>query len=377
MQSTSSAKFYDADLFLTYIRSFFYEDFSFVAALLDPDATLNPGAQEGDSALAIALYFQERFGQLASTSVDVVEKFERAVSAGETFDWGDESVGGNPQEAALGRERLMRMREEIEFDGPPKSTEDHLKRNDHFLLAQRDLMCMASFPAPVKVNEHGRTLVGEYHSDSSGDFRIPLVSLPALKGAAPGQGNGSLEFFLSVRGRYILSTVTLGDKIVAVNSLSDNFSEDMKEQISSFWASQAAVTEQRELRLAAIRRALSEPTASVYAEHYRQNSARIADETYAIKGLLFTPGSQLARCRELLHENGLFKMLGNDPDFIRVVALVSLAISYTFDRASVAEFLAKRGVRLDEVLGRLKNCWDANGLPVVLEHSDELLWSYV
>ena len=378
IQSMESPKFEDPDLFLTYIRSFFYEDYELVAVLLDPETALDPWSGRNDSAQAISRYFQKRFAQLVhSTTEERVERFEQAVSRGATFDWDDEAMGADPQKATLGRERLYRMLEEINFDGPPDTLEKVLKRSDHFLFAQRDLMCIGSFPAPVEVNEHGRALVGEYRSDSTGDFRIPLLSIPALEGVPPRKGDGSLEFFLSVNGRYSLSTVTLGDEIVAVNSLSDNFTEDLKKQVTGYWTSQASVTHLRKLRLTAIGKALEEPTVRVYTEHYRQNCARVTDETYATRALLFTPDSHLARCRELLHEHGLYEVLGGDPDFIRTVALVSLLVAFTPDRERVSELLAERGIGLDAILNRLRDCWDSHRLPIILEPSEGVLQSYL
>lgn len=377
INQTKSNKLFDRDLYLTYLRSFFYEDYAFVATLLDPDAVLDPWTHYNDSAQNISVYLQKRFAQLfVLTTRTEVDRFELAVSAGQEFAW-QIPPDVDPGLQELGRQRLQQMLAEIDFEGPADSTEKILRRNDHWLLAQRDLMCIGSFPAPVEVNVHQRALVGEYKSDSTTDLRIPLCSLPALEGVAVGKGAGSTEFFLSATGRYSLQTVTLNNQVVAIHSLSDNFTDAVRKQVTGYWTSLENATELRKSRYAAIHRALKESTAEVYVEHYRENAARVADELYGSKALLFTPSSHIDLCLQTLLGSGLYEILNKDSDLVRAVAYLSLVVAANPDRRAISEFLAEESLDLDELLDRISHSWESYGLPLVMEFGENLLWSYV
>jgi len=71
-----------------------------------------------------------------------------------------------------------------------------LRRHMSWIIAQRDLFCVGSFKAPVKINEHGRLSVGTYEG-ANADDDFPVVAGRALDGVEAGDGMGSIDFFIS------------------------------------------------------------------------------------------------------------------------------------------------------------------------------------
>jgi hypothetical protein len=346
------SKFADTDLFLTYLRSFFYDDFGLVAVLLDPDKEIaSVGAGPIDSAEAISRYLQERFLRLAEfTTPAAIDEFETAMVAKEDPMVPPTAIGSDPALAARGKDLLDGMIKELDFDGPPDSLEKRLLRAHHWLVAQRDLMCVGSFDAPIRVNGHKRVLVTAPATATS-QFSPPIFSFKAIADASPAQGEGSVEFFLSPAGHYSVLTVTLDDRVVAVESGSPNLTSDLREQVAEYRASLTAAQEERKVWRAIVDAMLDELAASDdYLSHYRQNNRRVAEAIYFPKALLFTTDPHLDAAIEQLRADGLYTVLGTDFDLIRGAAALSLVGSFNNTIRTAREWLAESNINVDSVI---------------------------
>jgi hypothetical protein len=374
VRQMQSEKFFDTDLFLNYLRTFFYEDYAFVAVLLDPDKEISSvGAGSRDSAEAISRYFQQRLTQLVRfTTQDEVSHFEQAILGDPEEYYSRVQFGAPPSLAERGRQLLEEWVQEIDFDGPINTMEEMLLRRDHWTLAQRHLMCIGSFEAPIRVNEYQRVLVGEY-TGSTGDFQFPIFAAAALPDAPQGSGRGSVEFFLSPAGQYSVLTVTLNDRVVAIYSLSPNFTDTLKDDIVSYRASHSSAMQERSMWRSLVTEMLeADSTTSIYLEHYRKNARKIADAFYLPKALLYTPDASLTRAINALRKNGFYHILGEDYDLIRALARLSLVNAINMTREAALKWLAEDGCDFETVRAALQRCEKKTGLRLVEEYENNL-----
>jgi hypothetical protein len=362
---TQCAKLFDTDLYMNYLRTFFYDDYAYIATLLDPDKEISAaGGGRNDSAQAISTYFQERIYRLFEyTNEKTITEFEEMALAGQTVP----EMGSDPALAQRGRELLDEMLAELDFDGPPDTREKLLLRRDQWTLAQRELMCVGSFVTPVAVNVHGRVAVGEFPLGPA-DVRIPVFSLPALPDWSVDSGEGSVEFFLSPAGRYSVFTVTLHHKVVAIGSLSPNLSDEVKEQICGYKTSHSQAAEERGIWHAVLESILNEKTPHWdYLTHYRKEARRVADAVYLPKALALTPDDRLEAAIAVLSKDGFYQLLGRDFDAVMGAARLSLATSVTFSRNTVEQLVGRDGTDMDFVLAAIRNAEQATAVKLLQE----------
>lgn len=374
VRQTQSESFFDTDLFLNYLRTFFYEDYAFVAILLDPDKEISSvGAGSHDSAEAISRYFQQRFTQLVRfTTQDEVSRFEQAILGNPNEYYSRVQFAAPPSLAERGRQLLEEGIQEIyNFDGPANTLEEKLFRNDQWTLAQRHLMCIGSFEAPIRVNEHKRVLVGEY-AGNTGDFQFPIFATAALPDAPQGSGQGSVEFFLSPAAQCSVLTVTLKNRVVAIFSLSPNFNDALKDDIASHQASHLSAMQGRSTWRSLVTEMLEADSTSIYLSHYRKNTREIADAFYLPKALLYTPDASLTRAINALRKNGFYHILGEDYDLMKSLARLSLVNAVNMTREAALKWLAEDGCDFETVRTALERCKKKTGLCLVEEDENHL-----
>ncbi len=361
-------KLLDTDLYLQYLRTFFYDDYAYVATLLDPATEISfVGAGPNDSAQAISLYFQQRLARLFEfTNDEELSRYEDSVLAGEH----GPLLGADPALAQRGRELLDAMVSELDFDGAPDTLEKMLRRSDHWRLAQRDLMCVGSFKAPVRVNEHGRVNIGEREL-AGGGTRLAVFSVAGLPECEADSGEGSVEFFLSPAGRYSLHAVTLNGKLVAVGSLSPNLTDELLEQITAgYRTSFLEASAERDAWRAIVSAQLhSETSQALYLEHYRKNARWLADAIYLAKALAHTPDEALDNAIALLSQDGFYSVLGKDYDAVMGAARLSLINGFSKTRATADPLVPTDGTDLEFVLAAIKRGEEMSGAKLMHERN--------
>src|SRR5215472_4764944 len=154
-------RFKVSDLFLAYLRSFIYDDYGFVAVLLDPFT------QEYETANAITTYFSKRFQQFMKSNLEAdVERFEKAVlekekyrsgkSVGDVLDSGLLRLCTDAEADKSGRESLLDMIDEMDryYSDP---SDNFLHAMNRAALFQRDIMRVGSLPLSVSIAKTGDT----------------------------------------------------------------------------------------------------------------------------------------------------------------------------------------------------------------------------
>lgn len=353
-----SRELLDTDLFLTYVRSFVYEDWQLVSILLDPGAHVDPfPGHRNDSAQAISTHFQRRLGQLPrQTTDDGVKSFESYVLHGVPPCW----PCPDPAVARQGMEALHAALAHL-ADDFATDREEPMGRPDILTLAQRELFCVGSFQAPVRVNEHRRALVGQ-HGAVAG---VPLLAVPAFLDAKPASGAGSVEFFLSESRRLSVLTVSLGDHIVAVHSGSQNLTEALKNQIREYRTTLAGLARRRGKATQALDALLADTASAVIRDHYRSEFVKVAASLCRTWALLQVPDAQLDSAARALQDHGVLGLLGDDPSLLESLAKLGLVNSLDRSRGAARKYFSLAGVNLDSVICELNRHGERHGLPLV------------
>jgi hypothetical protein len=167
------------------------------------------------------------------TSEADVEQFERAVLEG-GVDWLDKvSFHTDHQLALRGKDLFQKAIDELQQDSDHLSSlERSMRRYVQTILRQRHLMCIGSFRAPVRVNEFHRVLVGV--SGQGDPFDSVPISAPAFEGVEPGEGEGSVEFFMSRRQSFSVLTVSLNGQVVCVFLNRKEKDETLEAELASY-----------------------------------------------------------------------------------------------------------------------------------------------
>lgn len=370
---TKSTKLFDTDLYFAFIRSFFYDDYAFVAALLDETKEIAfGGAGPIDCADAISTYFQRRWAQLSNVTEAQIADFEAAVLAGDP-----EAMplfGADPALAERGRRVLEAGYAELDFDGPADSLEKVLRRRDSWTLAQRDLMCVGSFAVDVIVNEHHRVIVRERGGNGAAGF--PVFAMQAHEDAQADQGEGSLEYFISPAGKYSVLTVTLHDKVVAVGSLSPNLTDTLRDQVLRYRTSHEKASADGRLWREVVATALRQDSSNeLFLEHYRDNARRVTESLYFGKALMFTPDAALDHAIETTRKDGFYEILAGDFDLIRAAARLSLVNSVDMQMERAQKAFANEAIGIKAVIGALRAAEREKGVKL-FDEQDGFLYCY-
>lgn len=354
LQRGNCDKFVDTDLYLHYLRCFFYDDYGLVAALLNPESELNPFSEStSDSAQAISIYIQQRFAQFGEYTDDTSISRVEAATLGDPKTY-LENVRIGIEDATFIRGRQL-LEDTLKSLSSKAETpmEEKLLAYERRVLSQRHLMCVGSFQTTVKVNEHGRVLVGKLPLPNK-ELDLPVYSGPAVKGAEVASGDGSVEVFMSPRRNLSVFTVSLNDRIVSVGSPGEN--QQAVDEILSLKlnTSLARSVEEKASFDAILESLLSEAEVGLIRRHYTEQIERVADEIYSDRALLYVPKEQVKQCATAMRDSGLYEILGGDYEFVKAIALLSITNSIHMATGDINGILAFFDTSVEEVKAKIE-----------------------
>ncbi len=367
---TTSELALDSELFAAWLRSYFYNDYSLVAVLLDPTTF------EVNSVNAIAMHFRSRVRQLLTLKIEAeLRAFEAdfgklgpsSQKDGITIQhMNGAGLAIDPAMGEIGRHRLFELtrsfvRNEVE-DGMEASLDNALQ------LEKRQLICLGSLDTHVRVNEHDRVIVEE--ANTSADWK-PIFAAPALDGATTGQGPGSLEFYLIPaqnsrvvavsRGREVVFADFSGpitnnkEKMRAITALVGSRSRDL-----------ASVREQEEN----LKSVVESDAVSVVLEHVRTNNP---DHIYELYGRLAALSVSESRWKDVVAElrlGGLYQLFECNTDFLRGLAFLGAATSVENRLQYLRLGGAAQNVDVDDVIRVASHFEISKGVSVLNVTSD-------
>jgi hypothetical protein len=241
-----------------------------------------------------------------------------------------------------------------------------IRNRDLWSLAQRDLFCIGSFKAPVRVNEHGRVSVGIYGDGP--DQQWPVFNLQGLDGVGEGGGEGSLEYFVSPSYRYNVIAVTREKQLVALSSMSPTVTPEFEQQLRQYRTSLEEGLAERELLNSVRDGVLEKSSVSVYRQHYATNATEIAEHQFVDKALAHTEEADVPMAREVLRQRGLLGAFEGRRDHLRAFAKLTLASAMSTDREFIEFVMKDDEYNLDAILAIVRACEQHHPIKLMIEY---------
>lgn len=353
-------RFADPDLFLMYLRSFFYDDFGLVATLLDSSTA------EISSVNAISAYIQRRFQSFFEATFESdIDDFERAVCA---MKFGERPTNlprfsTSLSRYDLGKRLLESLVDELKAD-KLENMGDLMRIMDSWTLAQRDIMCIGSLNVSVTMPRPGRVVAKRLE-------RIVCAG-PTLEDVDQADGDGAVEIYLSPSGGYRVFAILLGQKIVALLFFGD-VHEKEREQFMSYRLSRAEVDANNDAAHQLLHAFISQKVISIVYSHVDEYNQQIPDQVYLPKALLHVPDDQIDSCINLMQNDGLLPLLKGDLLLLKALAILGLSYSLNLTRSELVKSFSTYDMDLDHSLEQLKRCGEISNIPLVADLEDQIL----
>jgi hypothetical protein len=375
-----SDKFADSDLFASFLRSYFYEDFGFVAKILDE-------RKHGESSIAEMIqYFRDRMFQFSKCDFDAeATRFENFY-AHKLPD--ARALGGripfrtSPDLFTLGWNRLNRLMHELEVKQTDNDLGSRVVRQFCLpILSQRAYMRVGFVPAYVRVSKTGVLYAG-LDNDFAGSLgppenydekvlRIfggsPLLSGRAEEGVPPGEGKGRVEVYVSWPPFGVFLIVTLDRKIVfrlLLRGEEAHFSHVLR----TFTAT--AEFEESDAR---IRKALSDLLENVSAR--RSNRAldkamQQSNDVYQAMALRTVPAHKENGCLKAMKTDGVWGLLNRDFALTRDVSRISLMGGFVRTRKGLEDLQSDLSWKPLARLSELRDYRQRTGFSLMIDENE-------
>jgi hypothetical protein len=367
----------DRDHFLAFVKSYFYDDYAFVATLLDP-ATC-----EHNSANAIGLYFQDRIRQFLTIDLDTAmaehegainrEPIPSVTSRGLTV-MHPAFAGLNEDSslAELGRDWLGECVEELHDQDEVGVGESH-RRWDQSVLLQRASLSVGSLECWIRVNKHRRVLI--YQEEPSNWDDGIMGSLGAREGIAEYEGPGTVEFYVVPELNVSAFFVWREQQVVGHHAVSHlNQEEDVarlhldpikRRTMLEVLAGREQILESviADSGIHLVRDQMNETMPPALAGFYTQIASMIDD------------GENWETTAGELAQGGLYQVFGRDGDFLRGLSILGNAMSVGYDREDLSKLFQNAGLGLDDVLASARRWANERNVKTVGETDDGLILS--
>ena len=365
----------DAELFSMYLRSFFYDDYGFVAVLLDESLS------EHNAVNAICRYFVGRQKQLIALEWDPAlkqfeEQFGRKFSPyriAEHRHLMHVLAGGLQNNSDLherGLVRLEKLVSELIDDEGLDEIQKLMCAFDLIRLQKRELFCLGSLEADIEVNAYHRVIVRPRESGLSEG--MPLVAAPALEDVKEGKGQGSVEFYLIPADNARVSAIVRGRELVHVH-FEGPISEARCRQLYSVFGTRSSdlrIIEQQEANLEFV---IARDSIGLVRDQAKITAPQAIDELHRWLATMWVNGDRWRLAAEVLAGGGVFELCGNDGDFIRGLAFLGVASSVNRNKSELADLSKNCGIDLVELCRKAKIIEATTGFPTIIETQDEVI----
>jgi hypothetical protein len=339
-------RFDDAELFLSFMRAYFYGDSAMVGTLLDPSLS------EAEAVETIVVQFQSRVRTFMEADLGTdLDRFESQFAGGETKrGLGTVALGIEPNEAEQHEMRLDALLDELEAWSPEKLESEgelgfgEMLHLEHYAILQgRDLLTMAVVPVTVDV------VAGTVRARSGESV---LWEDEVLPGVDPVEGPGFLELYLSggLHSR-ICAVVCNGEPVTlrAVPTLSQADSSIIARQLILRRAMLAEgelwrLNEEKLLRTTWVQARLE--------SHYRGIDAAV-DEMYVRYATSHISDESVRAVQLAMRQRGFFDSLDRKPELVSGLALLLLCGSVQLVRGSAAVIFERHGLDFESTVAAL------------------------
>jgi hypothetical protein len=281
-----------------------------------------------------------------------------------------------PDVRALGEERIRSVEAELEAILNPSSTVSDpklaeilrvLAHIESSVLVRRELMGLGTLPVRIRVSKNG------HHAIATKDGML-VTALPTLAGVAPGEDDGSIDFFASLAGAYRVVAVTRGQELVALHFFGD-VDNSVVERFKSFDASHAAV-EKEHAAFEHLAKAFVEARWwRVWLRHYTSQISEKCNTIYSGWSFPYLKEAEVPKVVALMEENGVYPILNNDADVVTALAVLGIASTPGVSRDELLGIFQFHGLKVTH-LQQIRQSESTNGFPMVVA-IDGLLRSWI
>lgn len=367
----------ETDLTLTYLRSFFFDDMSLVARLLDPST------KELESAGAIVNHISQRFRTFLDVEPSDIESWEQNVLLKYKDDWEQNLLLKYKDEQSalylmnlhvdeelysLGEKLQTELRNEFKSD--KSTTMDNLLRlHAADIFGQRDVMYVGSLQIKVTVDKSGH-----FHALYE---EALILEGKAVNGVADGSNEGSLDLFFSIHSKLLFKviTITRGEELVATKFLGpERITKKGALRFEQFKGQHSVLQKLRNDSNQAVVAVLKNSWMKIVVKHVRRQLPEMVEKIYLPIALAHVPNNKLETDYAIMRKDGLLSILNYDRDLIEGLALIGLICSSVSPHRMVVSWWFKRnGLDLDATLAKLQQCNEKYGLPLVNDAGGELI----
>lgn len=344
-------RFQDTNLFLTYLRGFFYDDLGLVAVLLDQQM------YEFNSANSICMYLQNRFKQFLKCDLDAyVAAYENEVSARgkSSFPYGSQKHFTQPNLYQLGQQSLQALLFEVVTD-----SDDCLI----WIISRRELMSLCSFQVPVRVSS-GTTFVTLNNTIMSGVTTLPNVE--------DGEGEGSIDYVISPSGGYQAFTISLSGKLVSV-VFGGIVDEDKRNVFTKYQINRSFIQKEAQVFKEALDNVLHDPRVEYIHNHITREVAGVVKAYYRGLSLALVPDDRLDHCFNLMSKYGFYGILNRRSSLVRILASLSVYYSNCIPKDLVLQVLAEEGIEYESAIADLIYLGKQSGFPMIEDREKDFI----
>jgi hypothetical protein len=326
----------ETDLFLMYLRSFFFDDLGLVAALLDTSRDEIAGAS------AVGERVHTRFAEFLNVTPTDVEAYEAAVLATGDGDWlrnCSRALRVNESEHLRGE---LRAQELIAWYERPASSdiERFFQTSDQEVLTRRELLYVGSWPIEVVVDRCR--------------FRAIDGSKTVLEGAArPVVAEGAARGYIDVlhwgaRHARVCAVFKEGE-LVATQSMTPTLVENDETLVGLLYQRDEASHRLREFDKV-VDFVVREGWRETALDHVRSEAAGATHQLYVPLALAAATDEQLPVAEKALRDRGFYPLLNFDRRLIEGFAELGLCCSWFPARSGVEAVFDRMGLSLDQTV---------------------------
>ncbi|SEK02591.1 hypothetical protein [Paraburkholderia diazotrophica] len=252
--------FLDRELFLSYMRSYIYDDPNLVLVLLSEEA------DEVRTSEAIANYIYGRFGSLLDESNDLAESvamWEEACAHGLPV---EEAIGADNRQSWIATEQLLALSSDIHDEGRLSKFAAHA----FMTLEERKYLTMGSVAALAKAGPPGTRIES---------VDAPLIRYELESDLPYGEHEGSLMVVLPSSSQYVAVVFVSEMHRYLVRSFGDIDQAELQRVFRYAVNQTISANVHRDLE-DALENAKDDPRLRMFFEHNKLNCLRAATKTY-------------------------------------------------------------------------------------------------
>ena len=246
--------------------------------------------------------------------------------------------------------------------------EEVMKHIDRWTIAQRDIMCVGSVTAQLRVPVPGRIVV----QTPSG----PIFAGPHLSDVTVNDGECNVELYISPTGFFKAGIVSQKQIIISSHIISlVKMDQRMEWQFKNYRVDRDQNQKFNEMFTSFVETFIKDKPSFVLLEHVREYIAEAPTAIYMSLLASMFSGVPEPFANEM-KSTGFSSLLNNDANTVQAIACLSLCCSLTEDKFAIADMMRKAGYELETILETAERIGRDRGIRLAVAADNEL-WSLI